>query len=134
MKKSFRLLIIIAALFITSCEKANVKLSLPGSWQLSQVSGGMIGNQPAGKGYGLELTGTEYRKFENGQVVKSGTYTLVYEKPLLSDRKMYRIIYDNDLKATKQFIDIKKGTMIIYLGGPNVLDGLQLTYLNREIN
>jgi hypothetical protein len=135
MKTRLKLLVMLGALFIISCEKAEIDSTLQGSWELSSVAGGNLANYlyPTGKGYGIKFTETEYQKYENGQIIKSGTYSLHNEKSFLNDKIMTRIIYDNDLNFPKQFIDIKRSKLTIYYGAMIATDGLEYSYQKSNV-
>ncbi|MDQ4139149.1 MAG: hypothetical protein M3142_01365, partial [Bacteroidota bacterium] len=76
----------------------------------------------------LKFEDNKYYKYSNRQLIKSGTYTLVQHQSFDDDKILNRIIYDGDVNAPKELLEIKKGKLIIYWGGSISLDGAVRQY------
>lgn len=76
------LLIILSLPGFYSCKKCHVDPSnaIIGNWELRKTSGGLSGTTtvyPLGSGYTLKFTGNTYEWYDNGQLFRNGTYSIV---------------------------------------------------------
>jgi len=127
MKKVYSIMLVSCfALAIVACKKDknndNNNNDVIGIWELSQTTGAMVPNAtdyPSGNGNILEFTASTYKQYSNGQVVKSGSYTLADDNTvsqsvcLLIDNGRYshRIVFDGDVNADKTFVEVKDGKL-----------------------
>ena len=124
-------------------KKSFISGSIVGTWELAAAQAGMIPTvtYPPGNGNLLKFTDESYQVLKNGQLAKSGNYTiagdttveanvcLVVEKGSFKNR----IIYDNDYNANKVFVEVKNDTLSI-ISGCFALDGGSLyKYIKKEI-
>ena len=138
-------LIAFAALviFIIGCKKDNseTRSEIEGIWELVRVQGGRAAEiyYPRGNGNILKFTNSKYEAFENGQLAKSGDFTIVSdpsaEKELclvIRDNKYrQRIVYNNDYNSSKVFYHIQNDTLS-FLSGCFASDaGLSKEYIKR---
>lgn len=145
--KGLILLAVLGAFFIsiTGCGKNNYpgasSSSLRGSWELRQVQAGMIPTvqHPPGNGSIAKFTAGNYEFYANGQLTKSGTYTITRDTTagkatcltIPAGRFTNRIIYDGDQNATKVFVQIS-GDTLTFLSGCYALDaGHSEKYVRR---
>src|SRR5579875_1301171 len=84
--KLFLIVVLSCLIFETGCRKdelALTKSELQGGWELRNIQGGFmpLGSQPPnvspGNGTRWTFTVSEYQFYLQGQLVKSGTYTLI---------------------------------------------------------
>lgn len=136
MKKLLTLMLISVAVLTLSCKKEKettiTAKDLSGSWELRSSFGGMIAggippNYSPGNGSILKFTETDYQEFSKGQLMKSGTYTLSKENFYSSDVLMYRIIYDGNVEAFKEYVEIVDGKLKVYDGMVSA-DGIEYVY------
>ncbi len=123
-------------LFFTSCNKDSVAKSSSGSligpWELRQAQTGMIPSidYPRGNGSMFIFSASVYDKYTNGNLVKSGSYTLVRDDSVEASVGLVvtkgqfknRIIFDNDLVSPKTFIEVSNDKLTV-LSGYFPLDG-----------
>lgn len=145
MKKLFTLIIIYTISLSVGCKKEEVPTvvtpkDLAGSWELRSVIGGYIDitapqpSYPPGNGTIFNFTETTYEELKDGQIIKSGTYQLSKEKFFDSDRLMYRIVFDGDTAAFKQYVELIDGKLKIYKYTTIAADGTESFYEKIVIN
>jgi hypothetical protein len=125
---------------VSACEKASLPEQpgkLPGKWELREtVSGVGLRTYAEGNGTRYEFGSTTYEKYENGNLVKQGTYTVVQDDsaamkigiviPAGQFTKRIRLDADN---AGDRFFFQSNGSQLILLSGFFPLDGgLKATY------
>lgn len=108
---------------IQSCQKDNtadgtdIAGAIIGTWELRQTSGGLgtqVNDYPPGNGNMIKFTNTRYENYENGVLVKSGTYTVIDDASVnesvclefAEGQFTHRIIYDNNYNDTRVFVEI----------------------------
>ena len=135
MKKILILALLVKIMTLLSCKKEEINSSLIGSWELRASAGGYRDpSLPAfdyspGNGFILKFTNTEYFQYSKGQLTKSGEYTLVKEDVSWKEEPIQRIIYNNDTSInSKKFFEIEGNKLIMYIGAPSSLDGIEETY------
>lgn len=132
MKFGYSLFFGLAVLSITvgGCKKntsTDSSKALEGSWELREVSGGMLAGSTKyspGNGNLLNFAGSNYELHANGQLQKSGQYIVVIDKTvednvcLVIPKGQFtnRVIYDNDTTATKHFFEINDNQLVFYYG------------------
>lgn len=131
MKKLYSILLtgsIICILF--SCKKnsgdKSDNNSLLGYWELAETSGAMMPARQYGAGNGnvIEINTFTYKRYANGQLIASGTYTTVPDNTVEKnvclvfedDRYTRRIIFDTAQAAAKQFYDIRDDKLSFIAG------------------
>ncbi|MDQ3292186.1 MAG: hypothetical protein M3Q05_12945 [Bacteroidota bacterium] len=129
MHKLILLLVLLNLTCILGCRKEKIDNTLTGRWELRSTAGGynMPHTYTPGNGTILKFEDDKYYRYSNGQLVKSGTYTLV-EGRSFDNRRMNQIIYDGDTSFPTKFLEIRKGKLIIYLGAHISLDGAVVQY------
>jgi hypothetical protein len=108
-----------------SKEKNIPSTSLYGSWELRQQQSGMIPvvAYPAGNGTGLLFTKDSFETRINGNLVQSGTYTLVEDPDVQTEvgltfpagRFNRRIVF-KDSTTAKIYLDISNDTLTLVSG------------------
>lgn len=104
-----------------------------GTWELRKTSGAMnpaVSEYPAGNGHILTFTDNDYGIYVNGQLTKSGTYTIVNDSTVSetvylqfpAGRFPNRIVYDNDYGAGKVFMEISNNRLV-FISGNYAVDG-----------
>jgi hypothetical protein len=131
---SFIIIIFCAA---TACKKSNNSSDSPivGLWELRTVRGGFAPDiiYAPGSGHVIKFAAATYQQFENGQMVKSGTYQLAKDSvrtgdPLVSPPHYVivdMIFYDNEPYGHSIKIDNDKFT---FNYGAIVTDGIEKIY------
>lgn len=133
MKGRFTLYIAVAAFIFLSagCKKDKTNaFSIQGTWELRQASGMITIDYPPGNGNKLKFSTAGYEAYENGQLVKSGSYTIAEDGSVVTNtcldfpqgRFAMRIIYDNMQTAPKIFFE-REGSKLNFVSGCFALDG-----------
>jgi hypothetical protein len=140
------LLILVVTFTLTgsfvSCHKnteiPEQSVSIAGSWELRQVSGGLAGtiDYAAGNGNILKFTDSAYQKFTNSQLVASGDYVIVPDSTVTqsvclifpADQFIKRIVYDSNYTGNKQFLQLSADTLKVVAGNFCVDGGLLKIY------
>ncbi|GEO10222.1 hypothetical protein [Segetibacter aerophilus] len=130
-------------IFTTSCSKDNNESTTPieGNWELVRVQGGRasVTNYPRGNGNRLRFTGANYQASKNGQIVKSGSFTILNDPSadkeiclvLQPNEYRQRILYDNDYTASKVFFQVKNDTLTFLSGCFAVDAGTSKEYMRQ---
>src|SRR5690242_8195264 len=113
------LFLFILSLFIGGCKKNSDHSSgtITGTWELRETSAAMNPNTSKyspGNGNKLDFTGTDYKIYKSGQLIKSGQFTVIQDSTvedyvcLVLPKGQYtnRLIYDSNYTATKVFFHI----------------------------
>jgi len=108
------------------CKKYNsgTNNSIRGTWELRSVSGSFQINYPTGNGRTLTFRGNNYEIRENGSITHSGQFEIIPDNTAASstclnintDQYTNRIVYDNNLNATKVFFELS-GNKLTTLSG-----------------
>ncbi|HET7897216.1 MAG TPA: hypothetical protein VFL47_06095 [Flavisolibacter sp.] len=144
MKLVLFVLLVTSMAFSDGCKKdseaiTSIKAStLSGTWELRQLQGGMMPAEtyPAGNGNRLTFTGNKYERYRNGSLEKRGTFALVMDTTvkesvglqLPAGQFTTRIIYDDDVNATKVFIDLQQDKLHLLSGFFPTDGGSRLEY------
>ena len=116
-----------------SINNNNINLiSLVGSWELKREQSGMLPviNYTSGNGNILKFTDSEFQIFANGQLVKSGQYSIIGDNSvaaevclvIATDQYRNRIIYGNNYFDTKIFVQAAENKLT-FLSGCFAVDG-----------
>ena len=101
----------------------------------------VVNNYSEGNGNIIKFSETNYEMYENGQLKKSGPYsvledTTVEETVCLvfpDGQFTNRIIYDNDYNASKIFLEIS-GNKLSFVSGCYAVDAGHRSEYERELN
>lgn len=120
------ILITCLCVFHTSFQSCNKQIEIPdsvvGRWELRTTSAAMMPtptNYAAGNGNILRFTETAYEKYINGQLVKTGVYTIIRDATvdesvcmdIPADQFNFRIIYDYNYISPREFIHISNNRL-----------------------
>lgn len=105
--------------------------TIEGTWELRSEQSSMIPTvyYTAGNGNRIKFTGHQYEFYTNGQLVKSGSYTLVSDPTaeaatclnIQAGQFTNRIVYDSNNNPPKLFIQVS-GDKLSFLGGCFAVD------------
>lgn len=127
MKKKNVLYVLMAAIVIlgTACKKDKAAgFSIAGKWELRQVSGMITTDYPPGNGNILQFSASGYQKYQNGQAIQDGRYTIADDNTAVASTCLSlpeghftkRIIYDNQQTGEKIFVD-REGSKLTFISG-----------------
>ena len=127
MKNKNVLYLLMAVIIIlgTACKKDKTAgFSIAGKWELRQVSGMIATDYPPGNGNILQFSASGYQKYQNGQVMQGGSYTITDDATAVASTCLSlpeghftkRIIYDNRQTAEKIFLD-REGSKLTFISG-----------------
>ena len=99
----------------------------------------IINKFPPGNGNILKYTNTNYEIYENGQLVKSGKYTIISDTTVEASvcpvfpagQYTNRIIYDSNDNAAKEFIQISNNKLT-FISGCYALDAGHSSEYERQ--
>jgi hypothetical protein len=110
---------------------------IEGTWELRKASSMLVSDYPPGNGRTIRFTGNKYEKRENGQVIQSGEFSVIYD-PTASESTCMNIaagqfsntiIYDNNINGQKIFLQLT-GDQLLFMSGCFAVDaGVALTYV-----
>jgi len=113
-------------LLTAGCKKHTHHPDLPtvrGSWELRVEEGGFAGtiNYQPGNGNLVQFDDMTYKRYANGQLIKSGNYRVITDTsadrlmchPESSGQFTDRIIYDNDITGTKYYSQVTGNQLIL---------------------
>lgn len=111
-------------------DEGDINAPLLGTWELRKQEGNFTINYPAGNDTVLKLAASKYERYSNGQLVKSGSYSLVADDSceetvgwlIAPGEFTQRIVFDNDISGDKEFLQVK-GNKLTFLKGYFPLDG-----------
>ncbi|WP_207533994.1 hypothetical protein [Desertivirga arenae] len=107
------------SLFFSSCKKeAPIVNALIGQWELSISVDGMTGKATkagAGSGNLLRIAKKSYERYEKGQLVESGSYSIVQENSILYHKKLDRIVFNDEYDMPRTFIKIESDQLTIWI-------------------
>jgi hypothetical protein len=145
--KYFIVTICLAAIivFFGSCKKdRTMSISIIGTWELRQAQNGMIPTIDYSPGNGNILIFSEsgYEKYTNGNLIKSGHYTLVRDVSaeavvglvIPSGQFTNRIIFDTDFASSKTFIEVSNNRLTLLSGFFPLDSGSNTSYERIENN
>jgi hypothetical protein len=105
---------------LIACKKekdTNTSTNIVGNWELAETSAAMtpVITYPTGHGDYLIITDSTYAYYGAGQLVKSGTYTIMDDATveqnvclvIPDDQFTRRIVFDNNTSTPKVFFDIR---------------------------
>ena len=117
-------------------------VSIIGNWELEKVSGSIPPiNYPSGNGNILAFTDSVYKKYTNGNLIKTGSYTIGKDASVVATVGLVipagqftnRIIFDNDTVSNKIFFYISDNNLTL-LSGYFPLDGGSSKLYTRKEN
>jgi hypothetical protein len=131
--------------FFGNCKKDVVNsISIIGTWELRQAQNGMIPtlNYSPGNGNILIFSESGYEKYTNGNLIKSGDYTLVRDVSaeetvglvIPPGQFINRIIFDTDLASSKTFIEVSNNKLTLLSGFFPLDGGSNVSYERIESN
>ena len=129
----YAILLFILPLFNCGCKKSTDRSSdrssdsITGFWELREASAALnpiLYKYAAGNGNILDFTGTNYKIYKSGSVIKSGQFAVVQDTTvsisvcLVIPKGQYtnRLIYDSNYAATKIFYQIGGDSLTFYSG------------------
>lgn len=133
-------------MLITGCSKdkrelKKVNASLKGIWELRMISGTMTppATYAPGNGYTLQFDGSRFEKYENGTLVKSGTYKLVHEANaqnivcLVVDKGKFeqKIVFAPESDERDMLIEIDGDNLAVLTGCFATDGGARLDYVKK---
>jgi hypothetical protein len=115
---------ILTPAIIVSCKKEAAQTSIIGAWELREASGQTTLTYPAGNGQIIEFTDTNYKTYFNGQLVKSGNYSIEVDSTVRqnvcleipSAQFTNRLKFENDSSFSKTFMQLSPGKLILVSG------------------
>lgn len=133
MKKVVQILLLWSGLLLLGgCKKEDLpflKPNLKGSWELRHVEGVFWGQAPSvapGNGNILKFSGSSYEIYTNGELSRSGTYTITKMDTYDGAYPVNALVLDGHTDGTARF-RIKRNTLTIYEGSL-ATDGSIATY------
>jgi len=126
-----------------SCNKdVSPSSSIVGTWELRKAQNGMIPtiDYSPGNGNTLVFSGSVYEKYVNGNLVKSGSYTVVSDNSVEASVGLVitpgqftkRIIFDNDPSSPKTFIEVSNDNLTLLSGYFPLDGGCNMSYQRIE--
>jgi hypothetical protein len=113
----------------TNCKKEkkddnNSSAGLEGVWELRSARSMLSSTYPPGNGRIISFTGNKYEMKENGQTTRSGEFQVVEDLTasestclnISAGQYTSRIVYDNNMIATKTFFEISENKLTIVSG------------------
>jgi hypothetical protein len=97
----FKLIILMFFVLISSCKKENTSLEkkIEGTWELHSFTMGLTGKvtyvQP-GNGEIYKFSSNQFQRFENRQLIKTGTFSIKKDTIHLVNRIGNKIIFNNN--------------------------------------
>ncbi|WP_207513403.1 hypothetical protein [Longitalea luteola] len=142
MKKVFYILVIFVMSAFVACKKDKTDNGLAqdliGSWELAATSASITPtvSHPPGQGNFLSFNDNKYFIYENHELVKEGSYTVVIDTThsenvcLTSPGGEFarRIIFDNDGSANKTFFNVAAHKLVLRSGCFAVDAGVEKVY------
>lgn len=133
MKYFMATICVTAFVLFSSCKKhLDGSSALIGTWELRHAQNGMIPtiDYPQNNGNMLVFSESGYEEYTNGNLVKSGSYTVVRDNSVEASVGLVitpgqftnRIIFDNDLVSPKTFFEVSNDKLTL-LSGYFPLDG-----------
>lgn len=119
---SFLLLIL-----VFSCKKEASVASLNGTWELKSVIGGQPIATPASEKHVVQLRFADqhFEKYDNGQVIESGTFSITAEKKAINNNQAnYYLTTKGD---NKQYIKLSKNELVVF-EGEIAADGVEMHF------
>ena len=140
--KRFPLLFFLVIILInTSCKKENkddnnIQEGLEGVWELRIAGSMLISTYPPGNAHIISFTGNKYEITDNGQIARSGEFQVIEDLTasestclnIPAGKYTSRIIYDNNMTATKTFFEIAENKLTLVSGCFAVDAGSSLEY------
>jgi len=113
------------SLFVCCKKEADYSNSISGTWELRRYTGSFNTTYVKGNGNVLKFSGSNYERYTNGTLSKSGTFALVPDTAvqqnvglILSNKEFKnRIVFDGqDDAGKKTFVKITKYELDLYFG------------------
>ena len=141
MKKLSLLFFTVLLLVCTSCKKENKNdnessAGLEGVWELRSSRSMLISAYPPGNGHIISFIGNSYEIKDNGQLTRSGEFRVIEDLTAVEStclnipdgKYTNRIVYDNNMNATRTFYDLSGNKLTIISGCFAVDAGSALEY------
>lgn len=133
MKGIFYTSVIICLLMSAAgCKKKSAETNLNGTWELRHINGihvaGVSPDFPAGNGNLLEFNGQEYKRYIDGKVVSSGSFSLKKEAEVAvnNTKANYSILFNNE----KLLVNLSAKKLVVF-DGVIAADGTESTYVKQ---
>ena len=136
------LFLLIACSKKTIAEKPFAKAALVGTWELRESQNGMKPTTQHAPGHGsrFQFTETAYEQYQNGSLVKSGSYEVVRDTTVQTEVGLdlpagqftNRLILANDPSAAKIFMEIEGNKLTLLSGFFPTDGGSRQTYEKTE--
>lgn len=111
-------LCLIGSLFIACRKDTPMPNALIGEWELSASVDGMTGKtskSSSGKGNVLKIFKESYERYEHWELVESGSYSIVQENSILYNKRLNRIIFNEEFDSPRTFITIDNNQLTVWL-------------------
>ena len=141
MKKLSLLFFTVILLVNTGCKKENKNddessAGLEGVWELRSSRSMLISTYPPGNGHLISFIGNKYEIRDNGQLTRSGEFRVIEDLTVVEStclnipdgKYTNRIVYDNNMNATRTFYDLSDNKLTIISGCFAVDAGSSLEY------
>ncbi|TKC00680.1 hypothetical protein [Pedobacter cryophilus] len=131
MKKHYLYFLLLSTFLIISCKKEEIP-SIVGTWELSRETGGFTGQTkdfPIGNGIIIKFSSDTYQRYENNQLLSSGTYKLMKENSLITREVGNRLIFDNSTNSPRIFTTVSNSRLELFL---DAYDGGGVSYRKSE--
>jgi hypothetical protein len=117
-------------------------MKITGTWELREEQGGMMPSKTyvPGNGTYLIFTDTNYERYNNGIMIRSGKYSIVKDSTFYKEVGLVmpdgeytnRIIFENDPASSKIFFQIS-GEELTFLSGYFPVDaGSRMMYVKTK--
>ena len=129
MKKLSLLFFTVILLVNTGCKKENKNdnensAGLEGVWELRSSRSMLISTYPPGNGHLISFKGNKYEIRDNGQLTRSGEFRVIEDLTVVEStclnipdgKYTNRIVYDNNMNATRTFYDLSDNKLTIISG------------------
>ncbi|WP_069659045.1 hypothetical protein [Arcticibacter eurypsychrophilus] len=120
MNKLFKLnvLLVFVITALLGCAKDKETLpNLEGNWELREtVNGqtGIVSELPAGNGTYIQFSANEFKRFQDGELINEGTYTLYKYNTKITQKEAYKIAFNNnDPFSISTYYTIKNNELVI---------------------
>jgi hypothetical protein len=113
------------------CNPVDQKNSLVGTWELRSKFLGYSGQQQSytsGNGNLIKFTTTTYSIYSNGQLVRSGNYTLQSQKSNIMNKVMSTIKTNNSDFQEENFVNLENNELTLFM---DAMDGTYTKYIKQ---
>ncbi|WP_207423441.1 hypothetical protein [Desertivirga brevis] len=114
---------------LTACKKeAPISNAMVGEWELAGSVNGMTGRMnknTSGNGNLLKISRQSYERYDHWNLVESGSYSIRQENSILYNKRLNRIIFNEEFDSPRSFVTIESDQLTIWL---DAFDGPSVTY------